>query len=394
MDARHLPAAALAALCLLVSESASAAPVRTPNFVVEAPTDAIAEQIGKAAEQYRHDLAVHWLGEPLPKNWRKPCPIRVRVGEQLGAGGETSFLFDRGHVFGWEMEIQGSLERVLDSVLPHEITHTIFASYFRQPLPRWADEGACTTVEHEVERGNHRRMLVEFLHTSRGIAFSQMFAMTEYPRDVLPLYSQGHSLVTYLLQQGGPRKFVAFMENGLEADRWTEAVREHYGHPSLAALQDSWLDWVKEGSPETEQVAPLGEEQLAADGGEAIIYRGQNPEDDGSLQRTAPRPGPVEGNDRESVYEPARQARGGAIAFRPGPENDPGRAAGPSEEPSEESDAAEGDEDSGSAANRVILEWRRPQRENADEPQELPRRQPVGGEPLRDASQPNGTRRR
>ena len=54
-------------------------------------------------------------------------------------------------VFGWDMKIQGSEERVLDSVLPHEVTHTIFASHFRQPLPRWADEGACTTVEHVSE---------------------------------------------------------------------------------------------------------------------------------------------------------------------------------------------------------------------------------------------------
>ena len=83
--------------------------------------------------------------------WSKPCPIHAQVAPKLGAGGATSFVFDRGEVFGWKMNIQGSRERILDSVLPHEVTHTIFASYFRQPLPRWADEGACTTVEHRSE---------------------------------------------------------------------------------------------------------------------------------------------------------------------------------------------------------------------------------------------------
>ena len=42
--------------------------------------------------------------------------------------------------------------RILDSVLPHEITHTIFATHFGQPLPRWADEGACTTVDGRPTR--------------------------------------------------------------------------------------------------------------------------------------------------------------------------------------------------------------------------------------------------
>ena len=104
--------------------------------------------------------------------------MTVQVGPHLGAGGATTFMFDRGEVFGWRMSIQGSAERILDSVLPHEITHMIFASHFRQPLPRWADEGGATSVEHVSERTNTTSMLDQFLRTGRGIAFNQMFAMT------------------------------------------------------------------------------------------------------------------------------------------------------------------------------------------------------------------------
>ena len=89
-------------------------------------------------------------------NWAQPCPITAQVGRHLGAGGATSFVFEHGEVFGWRMTIQGSLERILDSVLPHEVTHTIFATHFRQPLPRWADEGACTTVEHASEKAKQQ----------------------------------------------------------------------------------------------------------------------------------------------------------------------------------------------------------------------------------------------
>jgi hypothetical protein len=213
-----------------LAASASAAGYRTANFVIEAPTERLARLIGDAAEQYRHTLAVEWTGRPLPR-WSRP------------------FVFDRGEVFNWTMTIQGSEERILDSVLPHEITHTIFASHFRQPLPRWADEGACTTVEHPVERARQHKMLIEFLTTGRGIAFPEMFAMREYPADVLPLYSQGYSLARYLIERGGRHKYVSFVGDGLAGDDWAGALERHYGVDDLATLQHVWLAWVKQGCP-------------------------------------------------------------------------------------------------------------------------------------------------
>ena len=195
----------------------------------------------ESAERFRRDLAIEWLGRELPR-WGKPCPIVVQVGERMGAGGATSFVFDRGEVFGWQMTIQGSFERVLDSVLPHEVTHTIFASHFRQPLPRWADEGACTTVEHPAERNKQQKLLIEFLQTGRGISFSQMFAMKEYPPDVLPLYAQGHSLASFLIAQGGKRKYLQFVADGLESNNWSAELKKHYGFRNLGVLQNTWLD--------------------------------------------------------------------------------------------------------------------------------------------------------
>lgn len=251
---------AMAAAFLLVTAVATAAPPRFPvsmqrqsgyrtaNFVVRAPTQALAREIGDTAEALREELAIEWLGKPMP-NWREPCPIVAKVSPQLGAGGATSFVFDRGEVFGWDMNIQGSRERVLDSVLPHEITHTVFASHFRQPLPRWADEGACTTVEHRSEVAKQERLLVRFLKTGKGIPFSQMFAMKEYPADILPLYAQGHSLTQYLMESRGKQAFMAFLTDGLTDDNWRRAVQKHYGSENLYALQEDWLGWVKQSRP-------------------------------------------------------------------------------------------------------------------------------------------------
>jgi hypothetical protein len=147
------------------------------------------------------------------------------------------------------MTIQGSAERILDSVLPHEVTHMIYASHFRQPLPRWADEGGATSMEHFSEKNKQRQMLVQFLQTGRGIAFSQMFTMTEYPQDIMPLYAQGYSLAEFLIQSGGHRKYIAFLDDGLENDDWAGAIHRHYQIADLPTLQETWLTWVRQGWP-------------------------------------------------------------------------------------------------------------------------------------------------
>ncbi|RMF92641.1 MAG: hypothetical protein D6741_14690, partial [Planctomycetota bacterium] len=250
MDARFYRAAFCASILLWCTGASYA----TRNFVVESPDPQFARQMAEAAEQYRRDLAVLWLGHELP-NWSSPCPITVKDGPNLGAGGATTFVFDKGEVFGWQMTIQGSRERLLDSVLPHEITHMIFASHFRQPLPRWADEGGATCVEHISERQKHRTMLVRFLQTRRGIPFNHMFAMEEYPQDIMPLYAQGYSLAEYLIKQRGHRHYVAFLEAGLKNDDWNAAVRDYYGYPSLGDLQLKWVDWVAQGCPDPSQPA-------------------------------------------------------------------------------------------------------------------------------------------
>ncbi len=244
MEAHRIRAACTAAvLCALMGAS-----YRTPNFLVQTADPRLAEQFAKVAEKHRAELAVAWTGKAMPE-WSQPCVVTVQVGANLGAGGAASFLFDRGQVYGWRMNIQGSAERIQDSVLPHEITHMVFASHFRSPLPRWADEGAASTVEHPAERAKHKKMLTEFLQTGRGIAFNRMLAMTEYPQDVMPLYAQAHSLADYLIQQGGKQKYVAFLAEGLKENQWAAAAYRHYGIKDLGTLQSTWLVWVAQGSP-------------------------------------------------------------------------------------------------------------------------------------------------
>ena len=235
-------------LCVTVLSSMGAV-YRTPNFTVSAPSAAVARQVGKTAEDCRRRLAIEWLGQPMPK-WSSPCPIRVKVG-QIGAGGATTFSFDRGEVFGWKMNVQGSLERILDSVVPHEVSHTVFASHFRRPLPRWADEGAATLVEHESERRRQTLLLNQVLRNSQRIPLRRLLGMTEYPSDaqrVMTLYAQGYSLADFLVEQGGRARYLEFLQTA-HASGWDTAIRQCYEHPNVEVLEQRWRGWVLAGSP-------------------------------------------------------------------------------------------------------------------------------------------------
>ena len=259
---KSMDAQLLRILLVASTVSSAGASYHTTNFTVIAPKAKIAQQVGVAAERYRQELAVEWLGRELPP-WHRPCPVRVKVGS-MGAGGWTKFSFDRGEVFNWNMRIQGSLERIIDSVLPHEICHTIFACHFRRPLPRWADEGAATLYEHESERSRQTAMLQRVMREGRRIPLRILFAMKEYPREmrrVLTLYAQGYSLAEFLVQQGGCRRYLQFLA---DADRlgWEQAIRRNYRHRNIEQLERRWQGWFLSGSPRLD--APAQSEQMLA----------------------------------------------------------------------------------------------------------------------------------
>ena len=253
MDARRRIAVALLATgCVLLGTGAN---YRSQNFVVSAQDPEFAREVARVAEIHRRELAIAWLGDELPP-WPQPCSLKVTLHRD--AFGQTSFAFDgpsgeSGIPFGWEMEVNGSPERILDSVLPHEITHTILATHFRRRLPRWLDEGASSTCEHVSETGKQERNLIVFLTEGRGIPFNRMFRMMEYPRDqrdMLALYAQGLSVVRFLLHQGEERDFLAFATHGLETEDWDGAIRRVYGFRDLSDLQVTWNEWVRQGSPD------------------------------------------------------------------------------------------------------------------------------------------------
>jgi hypothetical protein len=69
---------------------------------------------------------------------------------------------------------------------------------------------------------------------------------------VLPLYAQGYSLARYLIEQGGKRKFMNYVGEGMRLGSWTKTTEKYYGFRNLSELQVTWLEWVRNGMPKLE----------------------------------------------------------------------------------------------------------------------------------------------
>jgi len=229
----------LLALAFCLSIPSLAASFRSPNFVVSAPTPQLAQQAAQYAEHYRREKAIQWLGREMPP-WPEPCPIEIKLTGG-GSGGATSFAFDQGNILAQEMEVEGRPDRILASVLPHEITHTVLAHYFRTPVPRWADEGASVMSEDEPEKRMHDQMARDILmNPYRRIPLRRLFSMTKYPSDVMVLYALGYSVTDFLVARGGRPNFLAFLALGMRGD-WDAAVRVHYGFDRVETLEAAWI---------------------------------------------------------------------------------------------------------------------------------------------------------
>jgi hypothetical protein len=213
---------------------------QTRNFTVEAPTTEAAKKVGDHAEICRKSIALAWIGREMPA-WSTRCPIRVVItaGE---AGGETSFAFSNNRVADQKIRVEGRLDRILASSLPHEVTHTVFAAYFGGPMPRWADEGASLLSEDLRETQRHDQIVASLLTRRGDYALGRLFVIEEYPSDLMGFYGQGYSVSRFLVEMGGRPRFLKFVKDGM-ATGWDGASKTHYGLADCRELDRAWRSW-------------------------------------------------------------------------------------------------------------------------------------------------------
>ncbi|MCB0337521.1 MAG: hypothetical protein KDD62_14495 [Bdellovibrionales bacterium] len=236
--------------------------IETANFLITAESRSLAETIATLAESHRKSIATEWLGQELPQ-WPEPCPIQVTLAHDNY--GDTSYELQEQEdgsfkPTAWECKIHGSLERLQDSVLPHELVHMILASHFQQRIPRWADEGIALSVEHASVQQKIQDKLAKLLTDSpeRSLSVKRLLTLKDYPTDFMPVYLEGYSVANFLIEKQGKRYFVNFLEasmpgayrNSFPSPRWERSLQQYYGIESVEELEIQWRAWLQPGKQE------------------------------------------------------------------------------------------------------------------------------------------------
>jgi hypothetical protein len=253
MEARLVRAALLAALlssALATPAFGQRASARSQHFLVTAPTPQLARRSPKRPKP----IAATWPSNGWGTSCRRgamsvrspSCRFTVLVGA-------TSFLFDAAGPYGWAMEIQGSRERMLDSVLAardhaHGLCHALRPaaaavgrrrSLYHGRAPRRKGQAGQVPdpVPHQRARHSLQSDVCDDGVSARHFAalFAGLFAG--------PLPDSA----------GGKRKYVDYVGEGMRTNNWPATTRKFYGFENLSELQVTWVEWVRQGSPSLDE---------------------------------------------------------------------------------------------------------------------------------------------
>jgi hypothetical protein len=219
--------------------AAEAASYRSDNFAVEAPSAQVARQVATRAEKCRKEIVKQWLGK-RGLEWNDVCTVDVELADHGRWGASRFTFYDNGTVGQARISVRGSIDEVLNRVLPHEVTHTVLISYFGRPIPRWADEGAAILSEEQSRRDEHdRRMLriIDKQHQTYSLRY--LFTSRDYPGNLEVFYTQSYSVTRFLVELHGRKTFLAFLDDGMEYG-WQRALQTYYKYDDFNDLERAW----------------------------------------------------------------------------------------------------------------------------------------------------------
>jgi hypothetical protein len=225
------------------------ATAQSKNFVVTVePANAdLAKRIADQAERLRTDLATLWFGQPLA-DWQDPVPIHV----QLRPFGAVSAAGPDKKTGKLSANIRGKADSILRTILPHELTHLIFAGFFADKEPPWAAEGIAVMAEPQEDIQRHDKITATQLAANTSLPFTKFFNMKnpvqEGDDDPNAFYAQSYSVVSFLVEKGGRPKLLQFIRDGM-ANGWDKAAQDNYGFKSVDELDQAWRAWFLANHP-------------------------------------------------------------------------------------------------------------------------------------------------
>jgi hypothetical protein len=148
-------------------------------------------------------------------------------------------------------------EQFLDTVLPHELTHLIFREFvgFSSDVPLWLDEGV---AQWEEVTGRERRLkLARRLHQLGRLLPIDQLTRTDIRRvpsaiKAVEFYSQAVSLVGFMIEKFGPRRFRTFCGHLRDGKSMNDALK--FAYPSAMRnthqLESAWTRHLEASSNE------------------------------------------------------------------------------------------------------------------------------------------------
>ncbi len=218
--------------------------------VFHALTQEKAEQVVRAAEATRVNMAKRWFAEDA-KPWSPRCDVYVHAdgaayaratGAPAAAPGHSTISLEGGRVTVRRVDVRGDDPNFMVGVLPHETTHVVLAGRFGQHhVPRWADEGMAVLSEPRARVELHLRNLPKHKQDGTLFGVAELMKMADYPepRRVGAFYAQSVSLVDFLCKKKDPATFARFLREALDGG-YELALERHFGYRSFADLDQAW----------------------------------------------------------------------------------------------------------------------------------------------------------
>lgn len=233
-----LLAVAVVLVVPLVASGAGAA--HSENFIVLAPSEALADELLARAEQFRQEVAMEWLGKPLPPNIG-PTILHLELSDSEDRG--QTWVIDHPDRKYHRVWLVTNRESAMGSTLRHEIVHVVMATRFPKRLPQWAEEGAASLSDGGGRPEIRENIIDWYAETKNWPDLAGVFESEIIPSHDKAAYSVAASVTHYLLSKKDKPTFIAFAaeskEDGLDA-----ALHDRYGIGSLTDLQGQWEAWV------------------------------------------------------------------------------------------------------------------------------------------------------
>ncbi len=225
----------------------------TPNFLIFHADSALAESAAGVAESVRTAQAKRWGSSAVQEAWTTRCEIYLypngkafakATGQPEASPGFSIIESDRKQITTRKVHLRADQPRLVEAVLPHEVTHVVVADLFTvQQIPRWADEGIAVLAEPESEQKLRAADLQESLSSGQVFELRQLMSTdTPKAKDWSLYYAQSVSLTRFLVEQGTPAQLIQFVREsgrkGAEA-----ALREVYRIGGFEELQKQWQSY-------------------------------------------------------------------------------------------------------------------------------------------------------